>query len=177
MHCPICKKASLKNVELAPDLTGKACEICAGTWVPRHNYDLWRKRHPGDRPEHDAPASSAITDRTGAKICPDCGHLLLPYRIGHGLPFALDYCGTCGGVWLDPKEWEAIKAKNLHDNLHDIISEHWQKEVREEKTRELLENTFRRLLGPSYDKAAEIRAWLRSQPRKSVILAYLKEKE
>jgi hypothetical protein len=70
-------------------------------------------------------------------------------------------------------EWVAIKAKNLHDNLHDIVSAHWQNAVRQADVQDAIEQTYKRLLGPAYVKAQELRAWLRDQPQKSLILAYL----
>ena len=175
MQCPVCKKHSLSTVELVPGLTGMKCGPCSGTWIARSHYDAWRRKQPGDLPENPAPVQVAITEKHQAKICPECRHLLLPYRVGHGLPFSIDYCGACGGVWLEANEWEAIKAKNLHDNLHDIVSTHWQTAVRKEEVQEATEQTYKRLLGPAYEKAVEVRAWLHDQPQKALLLAYLSD--
>ena len=173
MQCPLCKKHTLEQTDLAPDLTGLACRDCAGVWIARNNYDSWRARQSGDRQEAATATEFAVTETHKAKLCPQCGHLMLPYRVGHGLAFAIDYCGACGGVWFERNEWEAIKAKNLHDNLHDIVSTHWQTAVRQTAVQEVIEQAYKRLLGASYDKAAEMRAWLRGQPQKGLILAYL----
>ena len=127
---------------------------------------LNRRKHRGARPDDDTRV---------AKICPQCGHLLLPYRVGHGLAFSIDYCGACGGVWCDRNEWDAIKARNLHDNLHDIVSAHWQNAVRRADVDAAVEQTYRRVLGDAYDKAAEVREWLRNEPRRSTLLAYLSD--
>jgi Zn-finger nucleic acid-binding protein len=153
------------------------CGECKGTWVARSNYDAWRARHPRDLPETTAPTQVAVAGAHKAKLCPQCGHLLLPYRVGHGLPFAIDYCGACGGVWLDGNEWDAIKAKNLHDNLHDIVSAHWQAAVRQTDVQDAIEQTYKRVLGPAYAKACDLRTWLRDQPQKSLILAYLADEK
>ncbi len=177
MQCPVCLKRSLTAVELEPDLRAATCSACAGTWIARAHYDAWRARHPGDLPETPAPAQAQTHDMAKAKICPQCGRLLLRYRVGHGLAFSIDYCTACGGVWLDPSEWAAIRAKNLHDNLHQIISEQWQNDARQQAFHDALEHTYARLLGPdNYEKAKAARAWLRGQSQKSVILAYLAEK-
>lgn len=173
MNCPICKKHSMSEAELASGLMGLACGECSGVWVDRAKYDLWRAGKPGDLPETDTPAQITVSDIQGAKICPKCGHLLLPYRVGHGLSFSIDYCSACGGVWCDRHEWDAIKAKNLHDNLHDIVSQHWQKAVRQAGMQEAIEQTYARHLGESYAKAREFKAWLNGEPRKDLILAYL----
>ena len=175
MQCPICKTNTMNNADLLPNLTGAICDTCKGTWISRSNYDAWQARQPGDLPETTVEIEFTITDTHKAKLCPQCRHLLLPYRVGHGLPFSIDYCGTCGGVWFDPKEWEAIKAKNLHDNLHEIVSAHWQTEVRKDEVNKSIEQTYRRLLGPAYDQANQTRDWLRKQTNKALILAYLAE--
>ena len=165
----------MNAVDLAPDLAGLACSECLGVWIARGNYDAWRARQPGNLPENPTATQIAVTDSHKAKLCPQCGHLLLPYRVGHGLSFSIDYCGACGGVWLDCHEWDAIKARNLHDNLHDIVSAHWQTAVRQADVQEAIEQTYRRLLGASYGKASEMRAWLREQPQKGLLLAYLSD--
>ena len=160
-------------VDLAPDLAGQACSECSGVWLDRAKYDAWRAMHPTDIPETNTPAQLTVSNTHKAKCCPQCGHLLLPYRVGHGLSFSIDYCGACGGVWCDCGEWDSIKAKNLHDNLHDIVSQHWQNAVRESEVQESIEQTYARHLGANYAKAQEVRTWLQGQPQKALILAYL----
>ena len=173
MQCPLCKNLSLSPVELAPGLSGMACNKCSGVWVDRSKYDVWRGKQSHDLPEDAMPAQTTVTETHKAKICPQCGHLMLPYRVGHGLSFSIDFCGSCGGVWFDRDEWDAIKAKNLHDNLHDIVSKHWQTAVRQAGLQEAIEQIYARQLGESFSKAQEVRAWLQEQPQKRVILAYL----
>jgi len=173
MECPACKKRSLSVIELVPNLSGSICEKCKGTWISRNNYDAWRSKQKGDLPEISTLTEIAINEPLKPKLCPQCRHLLLPYRVGHWLSFSIDYCGTCGGIWFDQDEWPAIKAKNLHDNLHEIVSSHWQAAVRQEETQKLIEQTYKRLLGTTYDKAFETRDWLRKQSKKGLILAYL----
>lgn len=173
MQCPLCKKHTMDTLDLAPDLTGSACSECSGVWLDRAKYYAWRAKHPCDLPETNTPAQLAVSDTHKAKICPQCGRLMLPYRVGHGLSFSIDYCEACGGVWCDRGEWDAIKAKNLHDNLHDIVSQHWQAAVRQAEVQESIEQTYARHLGPNYAKAKELKAWVRGQAQKAIILAYL----
>lgn len=173
MQCPLCKNHSLAPIELAPDLMGMTCDKCSGVWVDRAKYDAWRAKQPHDLPESSAPAQVTVAEVHKAKICPQCGHLLLPYRVGHGLSFSIDFCGACGGVWFDRDEWVAIKAKNLHDNLHDIVSKQWQTDVRQTGLQDLIEQTYARQLGTNYAKTQEFKVWLRAQPQKSLIMAYL----
>lgn len=177
MQCPLCQKQTMVLADLAPGLAGLTCGACAGVWVDRARYDAWRATLPGDLPETATPLREEVAETRQAKICPQCGHLLLPYRVGHGLAFAIDYCGACGGIWCDPGEWDAIQAKNLHDNLHDIVSRHWQAAVRQAAVREAVEQTYVRHLGAAYPKAREIKAWLHEQPQRDLIWAYLTESQ
>lgn len=173
MNCPLCKNHTMQGINLEPDLLGQSCDACGGVWISRSNYESWRSKQPHTITENPAPVSIQVSDTHKAKICPECRHLLLPYRVGHGLPFSIDYCGACGGVWLDHNEWDAIKAKNLHGDMHDMVSENWQTAVRQVELQETIEQTYKRQLGSTYEKAAEVRAWLQKQQQKSLLLAYL----
>ena len=173
MQCPVCRKHTMGPTEAAHELTGQACSGCAGVWIDRTRYESWRTRHPADVPATDAPVQLAAAETRGAKVCPSCGRLLLPYRVGHGLPFSIDYCGGCGGVWCDGGEWEAIKAKGLHGRLHDIVSRDWQAAVRRADVQQSIEQTYARHLGGGYARAREFKTWLQAQPQKALILTYL----
>jgi hypothetical protein len=84
--------------------------------------------------------------------------------------------GDAGAVIFDAYqdgEWEALKATNLHDDLHDIVTQHWQAAVRESSVQNVIEPTYARNLGANYAKSQEVKAWLQTQPQKSLILAYL----
>jgi len=177
MQCPVCTDGAMSPIELAPDFAGLTCGECSGVWIARGNYDAWRAKQPGDLPEVPAPAQIAVGDTRKAKICPQCAHLMLPYRIGHGLSFSIDYCCACGGVWCDRDEWDALKAKQLHDNLHEIVSTHWQTDARRIDVQEAIEQSYKRQIGEAYEKAAELRAWLRQQPQQSLLIAYLSQKK
>lgn len=175
MQCAICKKHTMNAVDLVQGLSGFTCGECSGIWVARTTYEAWRTKQASDLPETSTDAQFDIAETHKPKICPQCGHLLLPYRVGHGLSFSIDYCGACGGIWFDKNEWDAIKAKNLHDNLHDIVSANWQTAVRRSDVQEAIEQAYKRQLGAAYSKASEVRTWLRDQPRKSLIIAYLSD--
>ncbi len=173
MQCPVCKKGSMSPTDLDDGLSGMTCETCSGVWLDRTKYDTWRAKQPQDLPETTMPAQTNMSDTHKAKICPRCSHLLLPYRVGHGLSCSIDYCSACGGVWFDQNEWATIKAKNLHDNLHDIVSQNWQTAVRKLEVQKSVTQTFARHLGDSYLKAQEIKTWLQGHPQKALLLAYL----
>lgn len=173
MQCPVCKKHTMDAVDLLPDLPGFVCSECTGVWINGTAYDIWHAKQPGNLPENTTAAAVAVTDTHKAKICPQCGHLLLPYRVGNGLSFSIDYCSACSGTWLDHGEWDALKARNLHGSLRDIVATSWQAAVRRADAQDGIEQTCKRLLGADYDKAVGVRAWVREHPQRSLILAYL----
>jgi Zn-finger nucleic acid-binding protein len=175
VNCPHCKTAPLEFCTLDPGLDGRRCAECGGTWIPSDSYRQWRERQEADLPEQTPVASDLkIEDSSIPKLCPDCGHLLLPYRIGHGLTFALNHCGHCNGVWLDRSEWEALMARNLHDNLHEMFSAPWQRQVREEERRAAMERIYLARFGEQdYAELRRIKAWIDSHPDRSSVLAFL----
>lgn len=173
MKCPLCKTQNMTSVDLASGLPGSCCDDCHGVWVPRDHYENWRISPRAEPVAATMPAEVVASNK--AKICPQCTRLMLPYRVGHGLAFAIDACSSCGGIWLDRNEWDALRAKELHDDLHEIISAQWQAAVRRAEVEEGIEKTYRRLLGPAYEKAHEFRTWLVTQPERQLILTYLSE--
>lgn len=178
MHCPICRNISLEDLELEQDLNAARCESCTGVWISKANYDAWRTEHPAEVPETTPAGELAVTDLPQAKICPGCGHLMLKYRIGHGVNFAIDHCGACGGFWLDGAEWTALKQHGLHDNLHQISTEQWQTDQRRQVVQEKLEQWHAAQFGAeNYAKVRDFRDWLQKQPNKGVLLKYLEGAE
>jgi Zn-finger nucleic acid-binding protein len=117
-----------------------------------------------------------VKDHKGAKLCPECGKILLKYKVGHGLDFYVDHCSACGGIWLDQNEWQALEALNLHDEIHRIFSTAWQKQIRQENLAQTMEAVFKNRFGEeSYAKAKEIREWLNTHPQKDELMAFLKD--
>ena len=82
-------------------------------------------------------------------------------------------CGSCSGIWFDRNEWLALKARGLHDHLHQVATEPWQAEVRREETRAHLEALYRKRYGADYDEVVRVRRWLRTHPERQSILAFL----
>ncbi|MEK7723973.1 MAG: zf-TFIIB domain-containing protein, partial [Acidobacteriota bacterium] len=70
-----------------------------------------------------------------ARLCPECRRILVKYKVGQNIPFLIDRCGQCAGIWLDKGEWEILKRRNLHDDLQKIFTDHWQEEVKKGETR------------------------------------------
>jgi Zn-finger nucleic acid-binding protein len=176
MLCPVCKNRSLSIQEVDPCLSSSHCPDCGGRWIASYQYWKWRDVSGKSLPEKQPAKGSdtPVTDSTGAKLCPECGHFLRRFPVGHGIAFGLDRCGNCGGTWFDANEWESLKTRNLHDDVHKIFSEIWQRQIRDEEHHTAMEVFYRKKFGDDgYRKAQEIKTWIESHPHPAELRAFL----
>ena len=178
LACPSCASSILRATMLEPRLAAHACAECAGAWIDAEAYRGWLERRRA-QPDMTEPAAAplALADVQHARLCPSCGRVMLRYRVGHGVDFFLDTCGTCNGIWFDRDEWAALKARSLHDDLHVIFTEPWQAENQREAARAHLDALYRKRFGAAYDEAVRVRAWLEAHPERAAILAFLTDPE
>ncbi|MDA3873807.1 MAG: zf-TFIIB domain-containing protein [Kiritimatiellae bacterium] len=179
MKCPACSTHLHSRHELHTGLSAVVCTECGGQWISNKNYRRWLSERSETLPEKPfVEIKFDALDTHSAKVCPECGKILLKYKVGHGLDFYVDHCSTCGGIWLDKNEWKALEAKHLHDEIHRIFSTSWQNEVRREHMAEKLDEVYRNRFGPEiYDRAKEIRDWLQTQPQQDALLAFLRDQD
>ena len=111
-------------------------------------------------------------------FCPESGAMLARYRVGHELSFQIDRSPVTGGVWLDRGEWEALKAKGLHDDLHLIFTAPYQKEIRSAALKERMVASFKERMGEAdFEKVNEFKSWVASHTEGRAIRAFLLEAE
>ena len=179
MLCPICNvknRKMLKMIKLEEKLIGYHCLNCGGHWICSRDYHKWLDIKGGileEKDEYDITLKP--DDIVTAKLCPECTRIMTKYKVGHGLPFQIDVCGTCNGFWLDKNEWEILKSKNLHDEINKIFTRPWQKDIREEENREKLSRVIEKRMGRDvFEKTLEFQKWLNEQEDKDIILSYLR---
>lgn len=176
MKCPICKNYALVVKALEQNLSSQQCPHCNGRWIGSFQYWKWRDASGKSINENTVSDSSdcSAKDSTGAKLCPECGHFLRRYPVGHGIAFGLDRCGNCGGMWFDQNEWEMLKKQNLHDDVHKIFSEIWQRQLRDEEHQAKMETFYKEKFGPDdYQKARDIKHWVDTHPNNTALRAFL----
>ena len=174
MLCPNCEKHSLKRHEIEPKLTGLSCEKCQGEWLNTFQYLLWKDIQEESQKISSEHVSIDTNDVQKIKHCPECNILMSRYKVGKDLNFTIDRCETCRGVWFDKQEWEAIKSKNLHTQIHFIFSDWWQKQIREEEVESSRSKRLTKLLGEDgFEKLASFKEWLLSQKGQKEALGYL----
>ena len=179
MNCPVCKYDSLKTQEIEPNLFAEVCEKCLGKWISSQNYEKWLEVHDDILPELPATenVNMTIPEFELARLCPNCRRILVKYKVGRSLAFKIDRCGSCAGVWLDEKEWETLKSRNLHDEINKIFTDHWQEEVKREETRQTLEAIYKEKFGEDdYLKIKDFKTWMEQHEKGGEILAFLRDK-
>lgn len=88
-----------------PFVVGR-CGPCGGLWVDRD--DLRRAEPMLDQiPLHSEQAMRAETRFGGIPRCPRCASVPVSFPFFEVL---IDWCGACGGVWLDAGELDDLRA-------------------------------------------------------------------
>jgi Zn-finger nucleic acid-binding protein len=176
MKCPVCETTEMLSTYLEKTLPAHTCPTCGGIWVASTHYWTWLEEHSALLPKEpdNAVSPSPTTDMKRAGICPWCGHLLLKYKVAHDIPFTLDQCGHCNSFWFDKHEWEALKSRNLHNAVHKVFTDPWQRRLREEESQHHWQAFYLQKFGTAdYAEIQRIRAWLQQHPERDRLIAYL----
>jgi Zn-finger nucleic acid-binding protein len=176
MACAECRTVELQQIALEPGLPAYACPACEGIWIASTHYWEWLDKHGPTLPEKPACAAPPlpVVETRRAKICPGCGHILIKYRVGHDITFSLDQCGHCNSFWFDKNEWQVLKSRNLHDEVHKMFTAPWQRRIREEESRRTWQQIYTERFGEQdYADIRRIKAWIDQHPERQSLLAYL----
>lgn len=106
-------------------------------------------------------------------LCPDTGSLMQRYRMSARHHHRLDYSAAVGGIWLDKGEWDLLKSEGLAGSLNALVTDHWQRKLKNTSAREAFTTLYEGKFGEDYAKIREIRQWLSAHPRKADVRAYL----
>jgi len=175
MLSPVENHNALRPVALEEGLHAYVCPETGGHYIPARNYWEWQRGLPAavDHGHHESHLDPSSEYENTVKLCPETGSIMTRHKVGHGLSFRIDRSLT-GGIWLDPGEWKALIASNLHHELHLVFTTQWQKAIREESHAESYETMLRQKLGEElYAKVRSLRSDLSGHPFNAVALAYL----
>ena len=178
MNCPVCKSSELIPTELEASLPAFRCDNCEGKWIRGAQYWKWLEEH-SNLPERTVEDTGLTLGEPGKPIdCPECRFRMVKYLVGHGFSFTLDHCQGCKGIWLDRNEWEALKARNLHDDVNAMLTAFWQDEAEKEVRKKRMEQIYIGRFGADdYAEIEKIRVWLSTRSNKQDLLAYLTDKD
>ncbi|HLN97268.1 MAG TPA: zf-TFIIB domain-containing protein [Pyrinomonadaceae bacterium] len=179
LKCPLCKSPELSPTELEAGLRFFHCPQCRGNWVRGTEYFKWLEQHGPNLPERSGQAGGLSLAEPGNYLdCPECRFRLVKYLVGHGYSFTIDHCEGCKGVWLDRNEWEALKERNLHDDLNSMVTSFWQDAAEKEARKKRLEHIYISRFGAAdYTEIARVRTWLATRPNRQDLLAFLTDKD
>jgi Zn-finger nucleic acid-binding protein len=95
-----------------------SCRHCDGLWFTQEAIDKGGK--PELPPRSKSPLANGSTNAN--RTCPQCSVKLTAETV-RGV--VIDICPECGGVWLDPGEYQAARRRSLRTRLErDVPS--WQ---------------------------------------------------
>jgi Zn-finger nucleic acid-binding protein len=179
MKCPVCKKEAIQPTSLENGLPAGVCADCGGTWIGSNQYLAWLRLQPAGPAEADLDEPfDPAWDTDQLKLCPNCGRLLTRYRILPGIPFALDRCGSCQGVWFDQHEWEALRKHNLQFRLNQFFTQPWQDKLHRDEKRARMEAIYVQKFGRAdYNHICQVREWIWSHPLASMLIAFLQAED
>jgi Zn-finger nucleic acid-binding protein len=179
MNCPVCKSTELTKTELDQNLSSQQCSNCRGNWIRGAEYWNWVERHGTDLSERVHETETLSLAEPGLPIdCPECRFRMVKYLVGRGLSFTIDHCHGCKGIWLDGNEWEALKKRNLHDDLNLMFTSFWQNEAQREARKKKMEQIYvDRFGGDDYTEIKRVRYWLDTKTNREELLAFLIDKD
>lgn len=173
MKSPVSRKA-MELVTLESGLNAYRCPDSGGHYITSNDYLGWLQQQPARLPQLPGEASAVASDSAApARFCPESGTLMTRYKVGHGFGFSIDRSIT-GGIWLDGGEWEALKQRNFHDEIHLVFTAPWQKQVRTERAQAAYGETLKSTLGPELlERLTVLRDELADHPHRNLALSYL----
>ena len=178
MNCPVCKTSELTSFELDPALTSQQCPTCHGNFIAGKAYWEWVEEHGTDLAERIHEHETLTLAEPGFPIdCPECRFRMVKYLVGRGLGFSIDHCLGCKGIWLDGNEWEALRKRNLHDDLNLMFTSFWQTEATRDVRKKKMEQIYISRFGnEDYEEIKRIRYWLETKTNREELLAFLIDK-
>jgi Zn-finger nucleic acid-binding protein len=178
MNCPVWKSTELITNELDANLSSQKCPNCGGNWIQGAEYWRWVERHGTDLAERVDDTETLTLAEPGVPVdCPECRFRMVKYLVGRGLSFTIDHCHGCKGIWLDSNEWEALKKRNLHDDLNSMFTSFWQNEAQRTATKKKLEEIYIGRFGDDdYAEIKRMREWLDTKTNREELLAFLIDK-
>jgi hypothetical protein len=162
-------------ITLDQGLMAHQCADSGGHYIPAACYMRWLQSQPARLPQVPANTDEepASEDPETARMCPETGTLMMRCRVGHGFTFSVDRSIT-GGIWLDCGEWDALRERNFHDEIHLIFTAPWQKRVRDERAQAVYETRLESVIGADlFARLKSLKAELNDHPQCAMAIAYL----
>ena len=172
-RCPKCKDKTL--AALAPEraddpevVPPSRCTHCQGVWLPREAIEQHLVPASVDS-RRAAPAADGV-----AGFCPRCNGLLVRALFDGSLPFHLDRCPSCAGVWFDAGEWAAVASSEWLTHLDDLWDPVYRRKLRQRTAHARQLEEIERALGlETLERLRAAVSALRNHPKRALGLSYL----
>ena len=107
MHCPKCRKESLKEIQVGDFKTSlDHCRTCGGIWFDRRELETIMTEAVKDLV---VPSGANESDR----MCPRDFEAMYSFKYPQ-TEVSVDMCRKCRGLWLDGGELTEIKNVRVH---------------------------------------------------------------
>jgi Zn-finger nucleic acid-binding protein len=137
------------------------------------DFKRWQELHPTSEFPVSAEVEVISEDTSRAMICPLSKRLMTKYRISADTQHRLDLSPTVNAVWLDKGESNLLKEKCLAPKLSEIFTDHWQHEILDVETAEVMHELYERKFGDQYEKIKEFKTMMDAMRNRPEVIAYL----
>lgn len=173
MKCTSCKVGTLNRSYLDNTLPCFQCDHCGGHFLKLTEYLTWLNRQPKNQLQTLTDTDIETNETLRAMICPESGDLMTKYRISKETDHKIDLNSKTGAIWLDKGEWLLLKQHNIHTKLNKIFTHHWQQNIRNADSKEIMDEIYQRKFGNHYQKIKQFKAEVCTEENKNDIVAYL----
>ncbi|MGH1362809.1 MAG: hypothetical protein ACRBF0_04575 [Calditrichia bacterium] len=178
MKSPLFPRLDMLETALEENLPVWQCIQSKGVYIRFNDYQHWLETTDEETSAQKFQPIEVTPEDARAKICPESGGLLRRFHISAELPIHLDWSPGSGGIWLDGGEWQLLKQHKLHRQLHNVISDSWQRDIRRDAKKALSKQRMEEKLGETdFQKAIEFKDWLSNHLHRSEILAFLQHND
>ncbi len=119
MNCPKCdsafEKIFVETIEL------DRCTNCKGIWFDSGELKEILKIKNSEKVDIGDQKVGKRNDNIKNVRCPKCNQIMAPMVDLKQSHIWYEYCGSCGGVYLDAGELKDLKEINIFDKIKNII--------------------------------------------------------
>ncbi|MCJ8312617.1 MAG: hypothetical protein HRU38_10075 [Saccharospirillaceae bacterium] len=175
MNCYQCTDVRLKPIKLESALPAKQCDQCGGTHIDLLSYRNWRENTKLVNQEQSTAEPVETSDNKKALICQKCSKLMLKFRFSNKHDNVVDVCSHCDDVWLDSGEWELLNQLDIQNQLTQIMTAPWQKNLKQQHFAAIKQEQYLKQLGEEdLQTVKSFSQWLKDHPNKSLIERYIR---
>lgn len=173
MKCSACANGTLTASYLEGLFPCHTCSQCSGNLIMLGDYLRWKDQNPDTQLSSEQSIEIDVEETSKAMICPKTGRLMTKYKISKDTNHRLDLSPTINAIWLDEGEWELLKANGLAHRLNNIFTYHFQQEINDQASEEMIKALQQRKFGAHYERLLEFREFLNTMENRSEAIAFL----